>query len=113
MSQPPKSTILAPRARWVSLRMVFCVMAAGNAVGKPGIIPRRRQNCLRLHVPRRLDAMRHRTFRVSLPSTAVPDKRDSGAEGLLDRFDLQAHAFHPDDTHGCSRGQVRTADVPE
>src|SRR6185312_2915539 len=26
MSQPPKSTILAPAARWVSLRMVFLVM---------------------------------------------------------------------------------------
>src|SRR5947208_2387684 len=26
MSQPPKSTILAPAARWVSLRMVFFVM---------------------------------------------------------------------------------------
>src|SRR5579872_962609 len=27
MSQPPKSTIFAPSARWVSLSMVFCVMA--------------------------------------------------------------------------------------
>src|SRR5687768_16245812 len=32
MSQPPKSTIFAPSARWASLRMVFWVM--GPALGE-------------------------------------------------------------------------------
>src|SRR5688572_8239120 len=32
MSQPPKSTIFAPSARWASLRMVFWVM--GRALGE-------------------------------------------------------------------------------
>src|SRR5688500_804272 len=44
MSQPPKSTILAPRARWVSLRMVFWVMYGLCGRGKSAIIaeaPRR------------------------------------------------------------------------
>src|SRR5688572_3110139 len=38
MSQPPKSTILAPRARWVSLRMVFWVMYGLCGRGKSPII---------------------------------------------------------------------------
>src|SRR5690606_15018873 len=38
MSQPPKSTIFAPRARWASLRIVFRVMA-GSYWAKSAIIP--------------------------------------------------------------------------
>src|SRR5215471_7415263 len=33
MSQPPMSTIFAPSARWVALRTVFWVMAAGRKRG--------------------------------------------------------------------------------
>src|SRR5690606_31046573 len=39
MSQPPKSTILAPRARWESLRIVLRVMAGGLLWGGPPLSP--------------------------------------------------------------------------
>src|SRR3546814_14572147 len=42
MSQPPKSTIFAPRARWASLRMVFWVMA-GSSGAKTGLSQTRRR----------------------------------------------------------------------
>src|SRR5687768_10102816 len=39
MSQPPKSTIFAPSARWVSFNTVFFVIARPALAGKAGIIP--------------------------------------------------------------------------
>src|SRR5687768_688744 len=46
MSQPPKSTIFAPRARCVSLRMVFWVMGRFFVVRSGSALSRVRRGCV-------------------------------------------------------------------
>src|SRR3546814_16577500 len=81
MSQPPKSTILAPRARWASLRMVFWVMA-GSSGAKTGL-SQTRARLVGAHwgatgFPGKAVAPQ------CAPTTTIP----SG-----DRFDQQGHAL--------------------
>src|SRR3546814_1784595 len=85
MSQPPKSTILAPRARWASLRMVFWVMA-GSSGAKTGL-SQTRARLVGAHwgatgFPGKAVAPQ------CAPTTTIP----SG-----DRFDQQGHALRSEE----------------
>src|SRR5690606_25668038 len=93
MSQPPKSTMRAPRARWLSLRTVFLLMAwpalrrkrplsqvrrAGRRAGaRPA--PRCRDGSGRLRLPRHV-ARRH----YSRPGAGRQVGAFGGPEGVAD-----------------------------
>src|SRR4249919_1823610 len=111
MSQPPKSTILAPRARWVSLRMVFCVMAAGTWGGSPQL------SRAALKYARRGNQARRRALPGPASSAGpygVVYGPHSGATAAdSGGFDPQAHAVHGHDPHRRARGEIGTLDLPE
>src|SRR5690606_16271145 len=83
MSQPPKSTIFAPRARWLSLRTVLRVMAAS---GMESLI------------------ISHET------NTRRPATRHGLRSG---RLHLQSHAVHRHHPHGGAGRQVGPFHGPE
>src|SRR3546814_15935004 len=100
MSQPPKSTILAPRARWASLRMVFWVMA-GSSGAKTGLS----QTRARL-VGAHWGAIGF-TGKAVAPQCAPTTKIPSG-----DCFDQKGHALGSDDADRRTGRQLVAADIP-
>src|SRR3546814_12874308 len=100
MSQPPKSTILAPRARWASLRMVFWVMA-GSSGAKTG-----------------LSQTRARLVGAHLGATGCPGKAVAPQCAPTttipqgDRFDPQGQAHGADDADLRTARQRRAAAIP-
>src|SRR3546814_17634400 len=101
MSQPPKSTIFAPRARWASLRMVFWVMA-GSSGAKTGLSQTRRR------------LVGAHWGATGFPGKAVaPPGAPTTPTPSGDRFDQQGHALG-DDTADLRTGrQIRHGDVPD
>src|SRR3546814_15163554 len=100
MSQPPKSTILAPRARWASLRMVFWVMA-GSSGAKTGL-SQTRARLVGAHwgatgFPGKAVAPQ------CAPTTTIP----SG-----DRFDHQGNALRRADGDLRTARQLPAEDIP-
>src|SRR6476620_10568107 len=95
MSQPPKSTILAPSARWVSLSSVFCVIAtpwgraASGGPNRPAIIASREG----------------RTPHGGTPPAPPHGSADGGH--------LQHHPVGGEHAHVRAGGQVGAFDLPE
>src|SRR3546814_8966834 len=100
MSQPPKSTIFAPRARWASLRMVFWVMA-GSSGAKTGLSQTRRR------------LVGAHWGANGFPGKAVaPQCAPTTTTPSGDRFDTQGHALGADDADLRTGRQLRPGDVP-
>src|SRR3546814_2526241 len=100
MSQPPKSTIFAPRARWASLRMVFWVMA-GSSGAKTGLSQTRRR------------LVGAHWGATGFPGQAVaPQCAPTTTTPSGDRFDQQGHAVRPGNWDLRTRPQLPAAYIP-
>src|SRR5215213_8696512 len=141
MSQPPKSTILAPRARWLSLRMVFWVMARVREESRPLSPPSGRDwrfgiggfGAAAYYPARRhafVGAASAATQSLILimpvaaeaaPTTDACSMRRCRARTVASKFRIpallrlhqQRHPIHPDDAHRAAGRQVGAADHPE
>src|SRR3546814_20101224 len=101
MSQPPKSTIFAPRARWASLRMVFWVMA-GSSGAKTGLSQTRRR------------LVGAHWGATGFPGKAVaPQCAPTTTTPSGDRFDQQGHAVGAGNADLRTGRQLRAADLPK
>src|SRR5690606_35997617 len=115
MSQPPKSTMRAPRVRWASLRMVLRVMAGSGGWGgrrNHYLLPDLKAPLIRRFAPpsprKRGEGKSRSAPHPALRATFSPlaGRRELGG------LDLQLHAVGAGDADAGAGGEVGAGDGP-